>query len=391
MRSDDPTDDAELAQLFDELLATWRARRQAPPDLLAGRSGVVLAGAGKVGGEFLAALREAQVPVFGFADNNSARWGQTIAGLPVWSATDAVQRYGSRALFIVTIGRVGQASAGICKQFSDLGADAVLHFIEAIPRIPAIWRQFFLDPDAFAATDLDDCLSAWRLFRDRRSRDLFAAHLRWRATLDPSRLPTPEYDNQYFPVDLVAPRHCATFVDVGAYTGDTLAALTEFAGDRLEAYYGFEPDPRNYEALVSAVRATTARRPSLRIVTDRVAIGAVHGQLSFAGDGAATSQVTAAGSDLVACAPLDAMSIAHPTYVKIDVEGAEDAVLTGGVETLRRWKPSVAIATYHRPKDLFALPLRLAEHASDYRFHLRSHGDAGIDLVCYAVREPEAG
>ena len=112
--------------------------------------------------------------------------------------------------------------------------------------------------------------------------------------------------------------------------------------------------------------------------------------LVFAGLGAATSQVNSEGSEQVECAPLDSMGVVAPTYVKIDVEGAEAEVLAGAAGTLGRWKPTVAIASYHRPKDLFDLPLWLAAVAPDYRFYLRSHGDAGIDLVCYAVREPAA-
>jgi FkbM family methyltransferase len=200
----------------------------------------------------------------------------------------------------------------------------------------------------------------------------------------------PEYENQYFPPGIIAPRHCASFVDVGAFTGDTLDALADFADGALRAYYGFEPDPRNYATLVAHARTLAGRRPDVKMVTRQVAIGATHGRISFAGEGAATSQVNPHGTETVECVPLDSAGVDRPTYVKIDVEGAEDDVLRGGAETLRRWKPTAAIATYHRPTDLFALPLALAANAPDYRFYLRSHGDAGIDLVCYAVREPDA-
>jgi FkbM family methyltransferase len=381
-------DPAHLSDLFGQLLSQWHERQAIAPDLLAGSHGVVLVGAGKVGQEFLGVLLACGMPVFAFTDNNAAKWGHAIADLPVLAPEDAVRQFGQRAVFLVTIGRVGPAAADVCRQFSTLGAHRVVHFIPAIQLIPGIWPQFFLAPDAFSGDDLESCLAAYGLFQDGPSRDLFVAHLRWRTTLDPSALPTPEYDNQYFPSAFIAPRHCATFVDIGAYTGDTLAAVSRFAGDSLGAYFGFEPDPRNYDSLVAQAAELTRRREDLRVVTRRIAIGAAHGTISFAGDGAATSQVSATGTEHVECAPLDSLDVSHPSYVKIDVEGAEDDVLRGAAETLGRWKPTVAIATYHRPKDLFALPLWLARNAPDYQFYLRSHGDAGIDLVCYAVREP---
>jgi len=302
------------------------------------------------------------------------------------SPKDAGLRFGSQAAFIITIGRVGAAAAGIRGQLSALGAVHVLHFTEAIRFIPRIWPQFFLRPDAFTSADVDSCVAAYRLFQDERSQHLFVSHLRWRATLDAAVLATPEYDNQYFPEDLIAPAHCATFVDVGAYTGDTLAALRRFAGDSLREYYGFEPDPRNYERL--AVEAAGIQSRDLRVVIRRTAVGAAEHAIAFAGDGSATSRSDPGGSVEVPCTTLDALEIARPTYLKIDVEGAESQVLSGGRETVRRWKPTVAIATYHRPTDLFELPLWLARNAPDLRFYLRSHGDAGIDLVCYAVGKP---
>jgi len=378
-----------MTEQFQEWLASWQVRQGRLPNPLDSRDAVVLAGAGKVGHEFLDALRASAVPVVAFADNNPAKWGQTVAGLPVLSAAEAVSRFGRDATFIITIGRVGSGVDEIRAQFSSLGARTVMHFTEAIRIVPRIWPQFFLAPDRFEAADLERCLAAYRLFRDDQSKALFLSHLRWRATLDPVALPRPDYDDQYFPPGIIAPRHCAAFVDVGAFTGDTLTDLSRFAGDALRAYYGFEPDAKSYETLVARA-SDVSRSSNVHVVTKRVAIGATRQMVSFAGLGAATSQVNSEGSEQVECAPLDSMGVVAPTYVKIDVEGAEAEVLAGAAGTLGRWKPTVAIASYHRPKDLFDLPLWLAAVAPDYRFYLRSHGDAGIDLVCYAVREPAA-
>jgi FkbM family methyltransferase len=389
MFSNHCVDAASLQAYFGELLSRWRERQCRPGDLLSGREGVVLVGAGKVGREFLSALNAAHVPVLAFADNNQARWGTAIAAVAVLAPGEAVRRFRRNAVFLLTIGRIGTGIAEIREQFSTLGAESVIHFSEAIQFVPEIWQQFFLSPGTFTEGDADNCAHAYRLFDDAQSKSAFVTHLRWRATLDPGMLPTPDYENQYFPSNVVAPRHCAQFVDVGAYTGDTLCALSRFAGRSLRSYHGFEPDPSNYRSLVSQAAAMAERHPGVRIVTKQVAIGAIDQVMSFAGDGSATAQIDHTGGLLVQCTTLDSHAL-DPTYLKIDVEGSEDAVLRGGWQTLRTWKPTVAIATYHHPRDLFELPLLLATIAPDYRFYLRSHGDAGVDLVCYAVREPAA-
>lgn len=376
-----------IAALYRDLLARWRGRM--PVDLMEGREGVVLAGAGVVGRQFRGALRDAGIEVLAFADNRRGAWGTSVQDVTVMAPQEAVARYGRSAVFIVTIGRLGPAAADVLKQFSALGAERVMHFPEAIRLIPGIWPQFFANPSAFTEADTDRCVAAYELFQDEESRQHFVSHLRWRMTLDPAPLATPDYDDQYFPDGVIAPRHCAVFVDVGAYTGDTLVALDAFGGERWREYYGFEPDPINYAALASEAAAMTAARPQTRIVTRLTAIGAAEGEIAFSGGGAATSQVDPAGQVRVPCATLDSVGIGRPSYVKVDVEGAEQDVLRGAAGTLAGSRPTVAIATYHHPTDLFDLPLALAAFASDYRFHLRSHGDAGIDLVCYAVRDPE--
>jgi FkbM family methyltransferase len=369
------------------LLAMWHSSRGRRPALLEDRKGVVLVGAGAVGRQFHLALTRSAIPVLTFADNSPSKWGTSLLGTSVISVEEAVRQCGGSALYLITIGRIGTGVAALREQLARLGVADALHFIDAIPRLPAVWREFFLDPDAFAEEGADRCAAAFRLFRDDTSRALFASHLRWRMTLDPSELPVPSYDNQYFVDGVVSPEQCRAFVDVGAYTGDSLEALAAFAGPALRTYHGYEPDALNFERLAAVARTIGADRPDVQLTIDQLAVGAQEGVLWFSNDGAATSHVGSGESAAqVRCAALDELGVGHPSYVKIDVEGAEDAVLRGAERTLRAAKPTIAIASYHRPADLFDLPLRLTMYAEDYRFFLRSHGDAGVDLVCYAVR-----
>ena len=57
-------------------------------------------------------------------------------------------------------------------------------------------------------------------------------------------------------------------------------------------------------------------------------------------------------------------------YIKYDVEGAEAAALRGSAETIRRFRPALRVALYHRGEDLFALPLLLRELAPEHDFFL---------------------
>ena len=59
------------------------------------------------------------------------------------------------------------------------------------------------------------------------------------------------------------------------------------------------------------------------------------------------------------------------SYIKIDVEGSESEAVAGAAETIRRWKPRLCVAAYHRSADLFRLPLQILSIRPDYRVYLR--------------------
>jgi FkbM family methyltransferase len=54
-------------------------------------------------------------------------------------------------------------------------------------------------------------------------------------------------------------------------------------------------------------------------------------------------------------------------FIKMDIEGSEPAALRGARETLRRFKPRIAVGTYHRPGDLEAVERIVRETVPSYQ------------------------
>ena len=61
------------------------------------------------------------------------------------------------------------------------------------------------------------------------------------------------------------------------------------------------------------------------------------------------------------------------SFFNIDVEGAEREAILGAAETIRRCRPKLLLAAYHRSEDLFALPQLVFSIRSDYQLYLRHH------------------
>lgn len=71
-------------------------------------------------------------------------------------------------------------------------------------------------------------------------------------------------------------------------------------------------------------------------------------------------------------------------FIKMDVEGAELSTLQGAVQTLRRFRPRLAVCLYHKPEDFFLIPRFLVECDLGYRFYLEHHYMNNWETVLYA-------
>jgi hypothetical protein len=99
-------------------------------------------------------------------------------------------------------------------------------------------------------------------------------------------------------------------------------------------------------------------------------------------DGAPTMKVPVTALDSLFA---DAPDSGLPTFIKMDIEGAEKEALRGAKGVIKRNKPKLAICAYHKPEDVYVLPQAIMAIRDDYRFALRQHVDGLWDTVLYAV------
>ena len=68
----------------------------------------------------------------------------------------------------------------------------------------------------------------------------------------------------------------------------------------------------------------------------------------------------------------------------MDIEGSEYRALLGARETIKKYRPGLAICLYHKPEHLWQIPLlvrQLTEKGG--QFFIRCHAFNGFDLVLY--------
>lgn len=139
----------------------------------------------------------------------------------------------------------------------------------------------------------------------------------------------------------LSPRDGICF-DVGANVGLYTLLFARYTGH----VYAFEPLPRNVQLLSRTVELNGAR--NVTIVP--CAVSDSTGLATFEeGNNWATGKLSSGGKQPVATVSLDhfvSVCQVHPDLVKIDVEGAELAVLEGARHMLASRRPAILLSTH---------------------------------------------
>lgn len=378
----------ELEELLSESPAA-AARRAAHEFSPREGDALVLYGAGGLGRLVAAKLRAAGVEPAAFADDTPEKRGALLEGLRVLAPTEAAAEFGGRALFAVTIFNPAASYLDIKRRLEGAtGGARVVSFLSLAWKYPDQFLphyQFVLPQDVLAAAA--DIRRGFAAFSDEESRRQFVAHLRLRLRLDFGALPESSRGD-YFPAGVVPELPPDTiFVDCGAFDGDTARRFVEHQRGRFGEVYAFEPDARN-AARLREYAASLGPDAAARVHVFQAAAGARRGRARFDSTGDMGAALSSAGGEEVEVLPVQEVVQAAggaAVYLKFDVEGAEAEALGGAEELIRRVEPVVAVSVYHRPADLWQLPLYLRALCPAHGLFLRTQGCDGMDVVCYAV------
>jgi FkbM family methyltransferase len=381
--------DLVLDELLSEDIASVKQRERATFDMLAYpfEHALVLVGAGYMGGKALRALREAGLRPLAFADDNTAFHDSSIQGIPVLSLAKAAANFGKTATFVVTLLRPEVPFVQTRQRLITLGCVKVVSAIALFWKYPnQTMPHAYVDLPSKLVEQVEEVRAAYRLMGDDESKRIYAAQIAYRMRLDFEALP-PELDvsEQYFPADLIDFRVDEVFVDCGAYDGDTVKSFIANYGHAFRRLFALEPDPINYQKLKTYV-ASLPSALSEKVELRPFAVGQVDGTLRFDGRGTNGSLLSDAGVLEVQCRRLDTLfADVSPTYIKMDIEGAEPDALVGVREISKRALPILAVCVYHFQDHLWKIPLQLHALSDSYRLFLRAYMKEGMELVCYAI------
>ncbi|MFM8275919.1 MAG: FkbM family methyltransferase [Cyanobium sp.] len=187
-----------------------------------------------------------------------------------------------------------------------------------------------------------------------------------------------------------------SYLDVGAYNGDTLEHLCAKA--MVGTAILLEPDPSNFRALTQNTRKLAGQYPQLRPLVLPLGAGSQSGYASLEVGGEASSlhiqsQGQTTDAYTVTVTPLDdILPVEHIDFIKIDVEGHDRDAIQGMLGILDRSRPVIAVSLYHRPHDFAELTIEISQVLKEapYSFYVRQHLYNSFETVLYAVPQHDS-
>lgn len=185
---------------------------------------------------------------------------------------------------------------------------------------------------------------------------------------------------EYFCDTELAPKGEVTFIDVGAFEGESIEPIREFYGDRLRKCIVFEPDTTSIQKLKNYL---IQKQMDDKAVVFPYALGDENKTVHFLETGSTSQQSESGGVEVQQKAfdLIENLEIYGDPMVKMDIEGGELSALKGMEIFIKERQPYLAICLYHKEADLFDIPNYIKNLCPDYRIYIRG----GWHLECWAI------
>ncbi len=186
--------------------------------------------------------------------------------------------------------------------------------------------------------------------------------------------------NQYFDSGIVELGKDEVFLDCGCYDLETTEIFINKCPD-----YGkvicFEPDLKNRNVIVQKIRNKKFRD----VIIQPYGLWDKNDTLFFRGNGS-SAKVSTAGEEQIKVIAIDDIIKDRVTFIKMDIEGSELRALKGAQNTIKKYKPKLAICVYHKPEDIIEIPSYILSLVPEYKLYLRHYSNYfATETVLYAV------
>lgn len=189
-------------------------------------------------------------------------------------------------------------------------------------------------------------------------------------------------ENPYFIPDFFDLNQITSYLDGGAYIGDTIELLNCILKRNCQYIYAFEPNPDTYKLLCDNVKKYGNTVKCYQCGLDN------HNGYRFFTCKDSASKIDCNGNTKIQVIDtaefLEGISN-KPQFIKLDIEGNEKIVIESIASYLKKYKPDLAISIYHSLEDLWDIPLMLKRIVPEYNIFIRHQSNYFTETICYAT------
>ena len=326
---------------------------------------IVLYGMGDGAEKIKAVLDEIGVSVDGIMASDEFVRGHSFLGFKVKKLSEIEEELGE----IIILVCFGTQIPEVMEHILEIAKKHELY----APNVPVVGEGVFnLE---YAKAHRDELKKAYDLLADEQSKKVFEDIVRYKLSGKIEYLMHAQTSSEE-KFELLNIGIEETYVDLGAYDGDTIIEFLNETTMQFKKIYAVEPDSRNFRkmkrrlymlgsALIEAYNCGAWNEDTTVMFSMRKG----RGNRAEPKDG---EPINPARFREVKMIKVDSMLHGErATYIKIDVEGAEENAILGAKETITNFSPKLNIALYHRNEDLFKIPLLINSINKKYRLYMR--------------------
>ena len=186
---------------------------------------------------------------------------------------------------------------------------------------------------------------------------------------------------QYNIKDIFEVKNDAVVFDIGAFKGDTAYLFSKKCSNKARIY-AFEPDENNYKVLLKIKDKYKLNN----VIASNILFSNSETEINFLSMDLNRPAVKMKPTTIDKF--VEENNIEKIDYIKMDVEGAEKNILEGAIKTIKKFKPSLAIAIYHGGKlfmeDFYNIPIFIKNIINeDYEYYIRTFHPAGLETILF--------
>lgn len=224
----------------------------------------------------------------------------------------------------------------------------------------------------------DKYKKTYELLKDEKSKRIFEKVINFKISYDLEFMKgfTNDHENQYFDKEIIPHIKNISFLDGGAYVGDTLEYILKNYPD-YKKIYCIEP---------SLLHINIAKRENPNLKNVEFINCGLGNKTQLIEDNLQEPQNNCRHDyQTQNINTVDKLIKEKIDFIKLDIEGDEIKALEGARNTIKEYHPILAICIYHKASDWYEVPNLVLSIRNDYNIYLRHYMEGIYETVMYFI------